>query len=272
MMRLHLVQPALKAPDDVHNLGAVSAVVDGILAGDAPPPGPDDVLLLPEHFMFSDDPGGYDRFVTELAARAGCTVVGGSHHRALDGKRVNYGAAVGPDGVVIGTYQKIRPYFNEQNHVVPGGAFGEFTVRGVRILVLICADFWYSDLILSAVRAPDLILVPALSVSRKEDPGYSRALWRDLAVARAYEFGAYVGISDWSASSSLPKHRTCGVGGLADPTTVVPGEFFTPVGAEGWSSHAIDLHKIEAFREDRRMRGFFWKHPDHGKTGGGDAV
>jgi predicted amidohydrolase len=262
-MRLILLQPVLAAPDDPGNREAIRRIIKSPLPG--PGGGPslrpaaDDLLLLPEHFVFSDDPRAYDDFVAEMAALAGCTVVGGSHHRKAGGKKVNYGAVVGPDGTRIAEYSKLRPYFDEQNHVVPGESFGEFRINGKNVLVLVCADFWYSDLILRAKAAPDLILVPALSVSRKPDPYYSRALWRHLAVARAYEFGAYVGISDWDESSSLPKYRTSGVAGLADPVTTNPGKFFTSVDAGGATVFDLDFPSIEAFREDRRMRGFFWK-------------
>jgi predicted amidohydrolase len=255
-VRLVLLQPVLEALDDARNLAAVRSAVKVVGGGLSA----DDLLLLPEHFVFTGDPRTYDDFVREVAALAGCTVVGGSHHRRLDGRKVNHGAVVRPDGSTVTTYSKLRPYFNEQNHVVPGDAFGEFTIAGTSVLVLVCADFWYSDLVLRAKTAPHLILVPALSVSRKPEPGYSRSLWQHLAVARGYEFGAFVGISDWDEHSVLPKYRTCGVAGLADPTTADPERFFTPVGA-GRAAAAFDLDfgAVEAFRADRRMRGFFWK-------------
>jgi predicted amidohydrolase len=262
-MRLILLQPALSAMDDSGNKEAIRRMLGNPLPGPGGRPSlrpaADDLLLLPEHFIFTDDPGAYDGFVAEMAALAGCTVVGGSHHRKVNGKKINYGAVVRPDGTKAAEYSKVRPYFNEANHVVPGDSFGEFTVNGRNVLVLVCADFWYSDLVLRAKAAPDVILVPALSVSRKPDPYYSRALWRHLAVARAYEFGAYVGISDWDDSSSLPEYRTSGVAGLADPVTTLPGKFFTSVDAGGATVFDLDFPAIEAFREDRRMRGFFWK-------------
>lgn len=262
-MRLILLQPVLTALDDAGNRDAIRRIVSGPLPGPgrAPSirPAPDDLLVLPEHFLFTDDPAAFDAFVAEVAALAGCTVVGGSHHRRVNGRKINYGAVVRPDGTRIAEYSKLRPYFNEQNHVGPGDAFGEFDAGGRHVIVLVCADFWYSDLILGAKAAPDLILVPALSVSRKPDPYYSRALWRHLAVARAYEFGAYVGISDWDDASTLPKYRTAGVAGLADPVTTVPGRFFTAVDAGGATVFDLDFPAVEAFREDRRARGFFWK-------------
>jgi len=230
-----------------------------IVNNTAPTLGPGDLLLLPEHFIFSGERDVYDSFLVETASAAGCTVVGGSHHREIDGARINYGAVVSPEGTTLATYSKLRPYFDEQKHVRPGKLPGYFTFEGMRVLVLICADFWYSDIILGTPEPPDLVLVPALSVSRKPTPGYSKSLWKHLAVARAYEFGAYVGISDWADSSSLPKYRTSGVAGLADPTTTNPDTFFDPVPDGGANVTDLDFASISAFREDRRMRGFFWK-------------
>ena len=81
----------------------------------------------------------------------------------------------------------------------------DFDFSGRRILVTICADFWFSDLFARAGRLPDLVLVPAYSVTRKSTPDYSRSLWRHLAIARAYELGVYVGISDWGYAADAPK-------------------------------------------------------------------
>jgi predicted amidohydrolase len=255
-MRLVLIQPALRAGDSAFNCRTIEELVRVHRASLEA----DDVLVLPEHFTFDDDPSAYDAFVRSLARLSGCTVIGGSHHRLLDGgRRVNYGSACDAAGNVIGTYTKRRPYFHELSQVAPGDAFGEFTVAGRNVLVLICADFWYADLLLGAVRQPDLILVPSLSVSRKSGPGYSRSLWRHLAVARAYEFGAFVGISDWGEDARLLKYRTCGVGGLADPTVVDPESFFRPVPAGRLGIYPLDFGALEAFRRDRKERGFFWK-------------
>jgi predicted amidohydrolase len=254
-VKLALVQPVLSAGDDSANMDEIRRIVGGISGG----LGGGDLLLLPEHFIFTGEPEAYDAFLTEIAAAAGCTVVGGSHHRKVDGKKINYGAVVSAGGARVAEYSKLRPYFDEQKHVTPGTLPGSFTIGGVRVLVLICADFWYSDIILAAAEPPDLVLVPALSVSRKPSPGYAKSLWKHLAVSRAYEFGAVVGISDWAGSSTLPRYRTSGVAGLADPTTTDPERFFTPVPPGDATVTEFDAAAIAAFREDRRMRGFFWK-------------
>jgi predicted amidohydrolase len=253
-MRLILTQPTLRALETNRNLEMIESLVQDV-RGSA-----EDLLLLPEHFTFDDRQDPYLDFVRRIASSTGCTVVGGSHHRNVeDGRRLNVGCVVDPSGTILATYEKLRPYFNELQHIVPGDAFGEFTIAGRNILVLVCADFWYSDIILKASAPPDVVLVPSLSVSRKLSAAYARSLWRHLAISRAYEFGVYVGISDWSAQSYLPKYRTAGVGGLADPTRLESEQFFQAVGEGTVADFALDFGALDVFRDDRRMRGFFWK-------------
>ena len=254
-MKLLLVQPALRAAPDADNLATIREAVRGeatVLASE-------DVLLLPEHVSPERVAERYEQGVGELARALGCHVVGGSQHRERGGRVVNAGVACAPDGRVVGRYEKLRPYATEREAVSAGSRLGEFTIAGRPILVLVCADFWFADLILTATRLPDLVLVPALSVTRKPTPDYSRALWRHLAVARAYEYGVYVGISDWAHRSQLPQLAASGVGGLADPTAIDPQELFRPIGSASVAVHELDFGRLEAFRNDRRSRGFFWK-------------
>src|SRR5437660_6843629 len=251
-MRLLLVQPRLGAAPDADNL----EIIRGLVRSSATPLA-DDVLLLPEHVVPGGPADAYERAVGDLARTLGCHVVGGSHHQ-LEGS-VNAGVACGPDGAVVGRYEKVRPYAREREYVRPGRCLGELVIAGRRILVLLCADFWFADVILGASALPDLLLVPALSVTRKPTPEYSRALWRHLAVARAYEYGVYVGISDWAHDSDLPLLPAAGVAGLADPTVTEPERLFRPLGASPLAVHELDFERLEDFRHDRRSRGFFWK-------------
>jgi predicted amidohydrolase len=252
-MRLVLVQPRLRASPGADNL----ETIHGLVGSSGTPLASDDVLLLPEHVV----PGGraevYARAVGDLARALGCHVVGGSHHQ-LEGS-VNAGVACGPDGAVVGRYEKVRPYAGERERVRPGRCLGEVTIAGQRVLVLLCADFWFADVILGAAALPDVVLVPALSVTRKPTPEYSRALWRHLAVSRAYEYGVYVGISDWAHESELPALPAAGVAGFADPTTTDPAMLFQPLGTAPLAVHQLDVARLDAFRQDRRSRGFFWK-------------
>jgi len=253
-LRLVLTQPTLSLTGTRDHEGLLLedlSTLAGRLA-------PNDVVLLPEHWDPRDDRDLHVRAVTAMAARAGCHVVGGTQHERRGDHTVNSGVAISGAGELVGRYEKQRPYSRELSRIVPGGAAGEFAIDGWKIAVMVCADFWFFDLFERLASLPDLVLVPALSVTRKRTPDYSRALWRHLAISRAYELGVYVGISDWSADSDLGGLRAAGVAGLADPTRTDPEQFFRPV--EG--THGIfdvDLEALRRFRDDRRARGFFWR-------------
>ncbi len=253
-MRLLLTQPTLATSDAPDSVTTIS---DLLLEHGAPFPS-EDVLVLPEHWYPGNDPEDYLRAVRKLARVAGCHVVGGSQHEHAAGHSVNTGVVIRPSGEVLTRYEKQRPYALERQRVGPGSEIGEFEVNGRRMAVFICADFWFSDLFDRLNHSPDVVLVPALSVTRKPSPDYSRALWRHLSTARAYEFGLYVGISDWSTESNLPPLRAAGVAGFSDPTGTDPEHFFSPVGAGGVSLIELDFDALDDFRHDRRERGFLW--------------
>jgi hypothetical protein len=109
---------------------------------------------------------------------------------------------------------------------------------------------------------PDLVLVPALSVTRKPTPDYARALWRHLSISRAYEFGTYVGVADWAQGSDTRSLHVAGAGGFADPTTSDPQRFFAPAAQGGVLVVELDLERLASFRRDRAQRGFFWRSVD----------
>lgn len=252
-MKLVLVQPQLSAASDADNITTIRRHIDASGAALTS----DDIVVLPEGV--DRRASGYERDVAELARTLGCHVVGGSRRERVGTGLVNAGLAFNPAGAVIGRYEKLRPYADERRAVQPGEVLGELSIGGRNILVLVCADFWFADLIQRSARLPDLIVVASLSVTRKATPTYSRSLWRHLAVARAYEFGVYVGISDWGHPSGLPSGFPCGVGGFADPTGIDPEQFFTATGDQPVAVHELDFGALDRFREDRSRRGFFWK-------------
>lgn len=254
-MKLILTQPQLKAFDNTHSLNSVKRILDAVEDGLSKT----DLVVLPEHVFFVQSDEEYKNIVQPLAQEYGCHILGGSYHEIRDDIRRNTGSLFAPDGSVVGSFDKLRPYSDERDRVDAGTRLGEMQIGDKRILVLICADFWFSDLFLQVERLPDLVLVPALSVTRKATPDYSRALWRNLAISRAYEFGVYVGISDWGHPSTLPQLMTSGVGGFADTTGTDPEKFYTPIGDQESLVIEPDFESLAHFRRDRADRGFFWK-------------
>ena len=258
-MKLVLAQPRLSYDVQADNAGLIRRLLEPLV----PTLERDDLVLLPEHYDLRPTRADYEEGVRSLAKTLGCHVIGGSHHEQRDGRRLNAGVVSDPSGQLLASYEKLRPYAAERSRVEPGSALGELKIAGKRVLVLVCADFWFSDLFHRTTELPDLVLVPAHSVTRKPTPEYSRALWRHLAVARAYEFGVYVGVSDWAAAQGpLPVGMlpASGVGGFADPTKVDPATLFLPISG-AVQSYELDFPALDAFRNDRYARGFFWRPP-----------
>lgn len=258
-MKLGLLQPRLTYARDASNLDRILAALrsrmrDGLTFD------PNDIVLLPEHYELRSSREEYLAGVRAVASLCAAHVVGGSHHEATDGSRVNSGVVVAPDGTLLRRYDKLRPYARERESISAGADLGEVTIGGRRVLILICADFWFSDLFDRALALPDLVLVPALSVTRKPTTDYSRALWKHLSIARAYEFGTYVGVSDWAAAVAPIEPFTSGVGGFADPTVTDPHALFQPIDGE-LSVVELDFERLDSFRRDRTERGFFWRKP-----------
>ena len=254
-MRLILTQPQLTAFDNTHSLDIFRRQLDAMQGGVAR----GDIVLLPEHAFFVQSQEEYLAIVQPLAREYGCHLVAGSFHEITDEVKRNTGAVLSPEGEVLGWFDKLRPYSEERSRVEAGTRLGEFRIGDLNILILICADFWFGDLFFRARALPDLVLVPALSVTRKTTPDYSRALWRHLAIGRAYEFGVFVGISDWGFPSALPKHITSGVGGFADTTGTDPDLFYRATGDAALRSIEPDFEALAHFRHDRMERGFYFR-------------
>jgi len=256
-MQLVLMQPQLEYVRGPANTRAIQRLLgDARLTLAA-----DDIVLLPEGFHFGTSEA-YRSDVRTLARELGCHVVGGSHRESSSDRTVNAGLVFDGQGHERARYEKLRPYGNEREHVVAGTKLGMLQIAGRNVLILICADFWFADVFAQSPGLPDLVLVPALSVTRKPTPEYSRTLWQHIAVARAYEFGTYVGVSDWGYPSRLPALFTSGVAGFANPTTSDARGMFEALGAAQIRVFQLDFPALEAFRRDRVQRGFFWKRQE----------
>ena len=253
-MKVFLTQLRGHSHDFRINFERVSRLLDGVRSGFSP----GDVLVLPELVGGESGRSEYEAFTTELACRLGCYVVAGSHHEKRKGKRINCGVVADPGGKIISRYEKFRPYGIESKFgIAPGSITGRFEVGGCRVLVLICADFWYSEFFLSRLKPrPDLILVPTFSISLRASPRAARSLWRSMAVSRAYEFGVYVGISDWAYPCDYHGLKSSSVAGLADPRPQNHGGFFSKVGRRSILAHTLDLNRLRELREHRATHAF----------------
>lgn len=252
-MKLFLTQLGAYSRDFTGNFEHVRRLVEDVPSFD-----PNDVLLLPELIGGESDRTEYDNFASYLARGLACYVVAGSHYEQRGATRINCGAVADPNGKIICRYEKLRPYGVESKlGVVPGSVTGQFEIDGYRVIVLICADFWYSEVFLSRLKLrPDIILVPTFSISSRATPRAARSLWKSMAVSRAYEFGVYVGISDWSYPCEYHGLKSSSVAGLADPRPHTHNGFFLGLGRRRIDAYAMEIERVRELRQHRSNHAF----------------
>lgn len=244
-----LVQPDAWRPDGGRNLETVRRCLDH-----APALGEQHIVVLPELVGATMPTDRYAHEIAGLARACGAWVIGGSHH-AAGAPVVNGGVVADPNGTIVDHYEKRNPYGVEHDHgVAAGQRAATLTIAGRRVTVLLCADAWFAELLLAA-GDPELIVVPSFTITRRP-PAFARALWEHLAVARAYEFGAYVALGDWRPPATYHEQPAAGVSGVADPFPTAPAGFFTPATPAPVSVHALDLDRLDRHRADRRARRF----------------
>jgi predicted amidohydrolase len=245
-----LAQPATWTTDGAANLAAVREEVR--LAG---PFGDDHVLVLPELVGATMARSQYVHELRAISAVAGSWVVGGSHYGTA-GPLTNAGVVLDPAGHEVDHYEKRNPYGIEHAHgVQPGDRHATFDIGGRTVTVMICADAWFAELLLDAPRSADLVVVPSFSITRRP-PAFARALWQHLAVARAYEFTAFVAVADWRQGASYHGAPSAGVSGIADPFPTDPDRYYVAAAPAPLSVHELDLGRLDRLRVDRRTRGF----------------
>ena len=256
-MKLLLTQLPKRRDDGPSNFGAVARILDRYPAIVAAA----DLLVLPELIGCEASSAAYRQCVRGLARQAGCYVVGGTHHSKRGRSLVNRGVVSDPVGAIVAEYEKMRPYGVEADLGVKAGSHGgSFALGGRTIAVFVCSDFWYSESFLhNGGRPPDMIIVTTFSVTQRSSPMLARTLWKHMAVARAYEFAAYVGVSDWRAGCTYRGQPSCGVAGLANPRPVGRNGFFSPLNRAPLALHELNFERLDGLRTSRSARGFPWK-------------
>jgi omega-amidase len=253
--RLVLVQPDEWHDDGVANLRAATDALRDFGPLDAA-----HLVVLPELIGATLSTATYLTELRRLVTTTGAWLVGGSHY-ATNGPRTNGGLVLDPNGEVVDDYEKRNPYGVEQDHgILPGDRHASFVIGGRTVTVMICADAWFAELLLDPPSQTDLIVVPSFSITRRP-PAFSQALWRHLAVARAYEFSAYVAVSDYRVGATYHGAPSAGVSGIADPWPTDPERYFTAAADGTVSVHELDLTRLDRLRHDRLARGFARRLP-----------
>lgn len=189
--RTHLVQMDIAWEDPAANFDRVRRMVSG--AGIAR----GDLVVLPEMYAtgFSlqvertaDEDGAQARFLRELAAATGATVMGGITIRGA-AKARNRAVVCGSAGEDLASYDKIHPFsFGREHEVFEGGTgITTFAWNGLRVMPTICYDLRFPELFRAGLArgAEAFVVIASWPSARREH-------WRALAVARAIENQAWV--------------------------------------------------------------------------------
>jgi len=252
-MHIILVQPTRWHEDGLRNFAQIRAELGRSELGSTAT----SLIVLPELVGSELERHAYEESASDLALLFDAWVIAGSHHVRRGGSVFNSGVAVDPRGAVVANYEKANPYGVEvDSGVDPGSGSTSFEIDGRRVLVMLCADFWFADSFDGAGQM-DMIVVPAFSITQRRSPDSARALWAHMAVARAYEHMAFVAVSDWAASSSYREHRGSGAAGLADPNPAEPhGSYYSAVGPQSVADFPITFDLLDDLRVNRSARGF----------------
>jgi predicted amidohydrolase len=252
-VRVVVTQPGRRSEDGLSDIASTRRLLGrlavGVRAGD--------LVLLPELIGGEADAHAYQAEVQALASDLGAWVVGGSHFAHDAGQRTNRGIVADPSGRAVASYGKLNPYGDERmrsGRSGPGPA--SFQIGEISCLVMICADFWHASAFAAASPLPDLILVPAFSLSQRPDPHMARARWRHAMVARAYEFAAFVAVSDWAHPVAYETATSSGVAGLAHPNPSSRADLHRTLGRRRAAAFDLDMEAVRELRSNREGRGF----------------
>ena len=151
--------------------------------------------------------------------------------REDDGAIFNSTYVFDESGEYVGVYNKRILFGQEARRRRAGsGRPGVFELRGWRVGVLICADFWHPELAREISQEVDLLCVPAETVvPTREYVSYARTLWFNLAMTRAQENAVPVVVSDWAVTQlrageellvadTRRNHFTSGGSSIVDPS------------------------------------------------------
>ena len=118
-----------------------------------------------------------------FAGKHGVYVVGGLY-TARDGKAYNSAILFGPDGHVVGVYDKTHLPAGEDKKITPGNEYPVFETELGKVAMLVCWDMQYPEVArIMALKGADLIALPTWGWELKYGP--TRAYENQVTVAAA---------------------------------------------------------------------------------------
>ncbi len=219
-----------------------------------------DLILFHEACLESGTPlDTIDETITEqvvdfwkgIAKKTGSNILAGRLERK-DGKIYNKATVFTPEGEIIADYAKIHLYNQERETIEPGDELSIFELNGMKIGIMICADFGFPELSRKYATAGVDVLAVSSSWAYPDDD-----LWVICNQARAAENGIYV----VSCDRTGPTAR--GVVKVGRSMVCDPNGFITANLVEKTDIYFVQtLYKSEVDERHKTMKWLEWIRPE----------
>ncbi|XCP85043.1 carbon-nitrogen hydrolase family protein [Roseburia hominis] len=219
-----------------------------------------DLILFHEACLESGIPlETFDEALTErivefwkgIAAKTGTNILAGRLERK-DGVIYNKATVFTPEGEILADYAKIHLYNSERDTIEPGKELGMFELNGMKIGIMICADFGFPELARTyAVNGCHVLAVTSSWAYPDDD------LWVICNQARSSENGIYVVSCDRTGPSS-PGVIKVGRSMVCDPD----GFILSNLVEKTDTYYVQTLYRDEVEKRHQTMRWLQWLRPE----------
>lgn len=219
-----------------------------------------DLLLFHEACLESGTPlenvdNGVTAKVVEfwkgLAAETGINILAGRLERQGD-KIYNKATVFAPDGQILADYAKIHLYNQERETLAPGDEKVIFELNGMKIGIMICADFGFPELSRKYATAGVDVLAVTSSWAYPDDD-----VWVICNQARSAENGVYVVSCDRTGPTSK------GVVKVGRSMVCDPNGFIMANLMENTDAYFVQtLYKSEVEKRHAHLKWLEWIRPE----------
>jgi predicted amidohydrolase len=190
-------------------------------------------------------PGPTVNLIAQRASEAGVHVIFGMVSKEkVESILYNTAVLVGPDGDLIGQYNKVHLRGEEQIAFRPGYRFDVFETEFGAVGTMIGWDLAFPEVARSlALEGAELLVVCANWEQPRADE------WRVYLLARAYENAVFVAAANRVGEE--PSYTFCGQSGIVGPDGKVYASVEEPI--EGYAVARIDLDEVRQQREETQI-------------------
>lgn len=219
-----------------------------------------DLILFHEACLESGTPlESFDRELSDkvqefwkgIAVKTGTNILAGRLERREDGVH-NKATVYTPDGQILADYSKIHLYNSERDTIVPGRELSMFELNGIKIGIMICADFGFPELSRAyAVNGCHMLAVTSSWAYPDDD------LWIICNQARSSENGMYCVSVDRTGPTANGVVKI-GRSMVCDPDGLILANLWEKTD----TYYVQTIYRDEVEKRRKNMRWLEWLRPD----------